>query len=112
MDKIQKVLDLVFKRDGGTGGTGRLPKKNGRFPCLYPRGPGGSAPWVGGATAPPGCVIAGAAAARAMFGYDDFALMKKGDQMRLSACLKRLGFRRQRRRIDGERGYWWERTKR
>lgn len=62
MDKIQKVLDLVFKRDGGTGGTGSVPKKNGRFPCLYPRGPGGSAPWVGGATAPPGCVIAGAAA--------------------------------------------------
>jgi predicted P-loop ATPase len=43
----------------------------------------------------------------AIFGLADFALVKKADQMRLAACLKRLRFRRRLRRVNGQRAWWW-----
>jgi len=44
-------------------------------------------------------------------GYGDTSLVPKLDQNRAAACLKRLGYRRRRRRIAGQRAHWWVKTK-
>lgn len=41
-------------------------------------------------------------------GYDSPPIIDRKDQMRAGAVLKSLGYRRRRQRLQGIRGYWWQ----